>query len=419
MTAQARVTTSGSTAGPTVPYRPASGLGWLDHDAEAADEVRALLNALADPATLDPLGLGQVRDAFANLLAPGVSTVQTRLRYFVLVPWCFALVEEEVSVPADRAAALRNVEIRLIEGLRGAGPNRGVIGYQAGEELHRTASVVYWNGLASWGIRRWSDLTIAQHLAIAGRSGSRRSTDDDGNAVAGGAEQWIRLPPPSTFPDGPLDVALGAGEAAHLVDRISASQPRSLLAHLVRAPGVASAEETVWDAAALLELPPRLAALVEHARCVALVTEGPQLVYNLELARAAKARLRRDTDEVADRLQRQLVTWVAVMRSDAPRLRRWAADLRPFWEAAGVVAQPTVQSIVQFSAALATERPDRVDAPDVRRWVAQQEQSVKGARAKLTNPVALEGWNGEPLGAALDYRWRVTRRYLEDLAAAP
>lgn len=410
-----------SAARPTVPYRPASGLGWLDHDADAADEVRALLNALSDPSTLDPLGLGQVRDALADLLAPGVSTVQTRLRYFVLVPWCFAIVEREVPNPADRVAALRDVETRLIAGLRGAGAGLGIIGYHAGADLHRKASVVYWNGLAAWGIRRWPDLTIAQHLELAGRRGPGRSVDDDSNAVGAAGEPWVRLPEPPSFPDGPLDIALDPGEASFLIDRVSASQPYSLLVHLMRDAPATSQAGTVWDAAALLDVPPALASLVQHARCVSEVTDGPQLLYNLELARAAKQRLGRDTDALIEGLERDLRAWSATMKSEARRLRRWAADLGPFWQTVGtdVVIRPTVRAMVEASVVLATERPDQVDGPEARRWVAQQEEAVKGTRAKLRNPVALEGWNGQPLGAALDYRWRVTRRYLEDLAAAP
>lgn len=421
MTSQARVTASATGAGPTVAYQPASRLGWLDHDEDAANEVRALLNALSDPATLDPLGLGQVRDAFADLLAPGVSTVQTRLRYFVLVPWCFALVERQAPNPTDRLAALRDVETRLIEGLRGAGANLGIIGYQSGAELQRTASVVYWNGLATWGIRRWPDLSIAQHLELAGGPRSHRFVDDDGNAVGASADPWVRLPVPPAFPDGPLDIALGPGEATYLIDRVSASQPQSLLAHLMREPVATSQATTVWDAASLLDLPPGLVSLVEHARCASEVTDGPQLLYNLELARAAKQRFGRDTDALIDRLERDLRAWSARMKSEARRLRPWANDLRQFWQTVGAsgVIRPSVRAMIEASVALATEQPDKVDSPDTRRWVAQQEEAVKGARAKLRNAAALEGWNGQPLGAALDYRWRVTRRYLEDLAAAP
>ena len=64
-------------------YVPASTLGWLDLGTAASKRVATLLRSLEEPSTLDVLGLGTVRDAFADMLSPGTSTVQTRLRYFI------------------------------------------------------------------------------------------------------------------------------------------------------------------------------------------------------------------------------------------------------------------------------------------------------------------------------------------------
>ena len=49
--------------------------------------------------TRDELGIGSVRDAFADMLFPGTSTIMTRARYFLLVPWTYQRLERlrEVS----------------------------------------------------------------------------------------------------------------------------------------------------------------------------------------------------------------------------------------------------------------------------------------------------------------------------------
>ncbi|MDE0233721.1 MAG: DUF6361 family protein, partial [bacterium] len=70
-------------------YSPASSLGWLDFDAAATERVAILLRSLQEPATLDVLGLGSVRDAFSEMLHPGTSYIHTRLRYFMFLPWIF------------------------------------------------------------------------------------------------------------------------------------------------------------------------------------------------------------------------------------------------------------------------------------------------------------------------------------------
>ena len=43
--------------------------------------------------TRDELGIGSVRDAFADTLFPGTSTITTRARYFLLVPWTYQRLE--------------------------------------------------------------------------------------------------------------------------------------------------------------------------------------------------------------------------------------------------------------------------------------------------------------------------------------
>ena len=41
----------------------------------------------------DELGLGAVRDSIADHLFPGTSTIQTRLRYMLFIPWLFRTLE--------------------------------------------------------------------------------------------------------------------------------------------------------------------------------------------------------------------------------------------------------------------------------------------------------------------------------------
>ena len=77
-----------------------SEFGWLVLDQAASDEVDAMLKALAEPGMLDPLGVGSVRDAIANQLAPGVSTIQTRLRYFLFIPWILKRIERDRVAPS-------------------------------------------------------------------------------------------------------------------------------------------------------------------------------------------------------------------------------------------------------------------------------------------------------------------------------
>ena len=50
--------------------------------------------ALNEPGTLDELGIGPIRDTIADTLFPGTSTIQTRARYFLFIPWILQKAEE-------------------------------------------------------------------------------------------------------------------------------------------------------------------------------------------------------------------------------------------------------------------------------------------------------------------------------------
>ena len=111
-----------------------------------------LVSALSEPGTLDELGIGRIRDTISEVLFPGTSTIQTRARYFLFIPWILKMVEERrYSNPADHA---RHLQMTLCNALdRTHGPNQGVIGREAGATLRRWPDSIYWPGLERWGIR--------------------------------------------------------------------------------------------------------------------------------------------------------------------------------------------------------------------------------------------------------------------------
>jgi hypothetical protein len=68
-------------------------LAWLDYSERDRKRALDVVGLLREPSTVDELGLGPVRDAFADMLFPGTSTIQTRARYFLFVPWQYAELE--------------------------------------------------------------------------------------------------------------------------------------------------------------------------------------------------------------------------------------------------------------------------------------------------------------------------------------
>ena len=62
-----------------------STLTWIDHDPAARERALRILSLFHEKDSREELGLGAIRDSFADKLFPGTSTIQTRLRYMLFV----------------------------------------------------------------------------------------------------------------------------------------------------------------------------------------------------------------------------------------------------------------------------------------------------------------------------------------------
>jgi hypothetical protein len=65
----------------------ASSFSWLDFSESDRQQTMQVLDLFREKNTLDELGFGPIRDAFADHFFPGTSTIQTRARYFLFIPW--------------------------------------------------------------------------------------------------------------------------------------------------------------------------------------------------------------------------------------------------------------------------------------------------------------------------------------------
>ena len=60
-------------------------IGFIDYSKDERNKILSTLKLLGEQTALDELGIGVIRDAYADLLFPGVSTLQTRAKYFVII----------------------------------------------------------------------------------------------------------------------------------------------------------------------------------------------------------------------------------------------------------------------------------------------------------------------------------------------
>jgi hypothetical protein len=402
-------------------YVPESSFGWLDLDPAASERVATLMRALDEPGTLDPIGLGAVRDAFSAMLAPGTSTIQTRLRYFIFLPWICQGIQRDDVPPARFIGRLRDDESRLIDCLRHLGPNQGVQGYSVGRDLQRMPSDAYWGGLLSWGLRRL-DLSIPEYgrkIALLGRLDGNR--DDDGNATGRAVSMWApMMDAPPAFLSEEISFDLTGEEADLLVDHIRRRHPGSLLAAACSFPAEAATADMPWDIAPS-RFSPELNEVLRHARCVSELTVGPQHLYNLQLARRAENELGWDTSGLQESVEGQLEAWISLVDDRHADLRAWVDDLDAFWAVVTTVDRVSTRTkeFVDSMVTSAVNDPERfVEDRTVHGAIRDRESILKGKRARLVHRSALENWNQKPFGGQLSYRWSIACSYLTDLGAA-
>jgi hypothetical protein len=385
-----------------------STLAWVDFGHQHRDDMDRLLDAFRDESTVDELGIGTIRDAFAELLFPGTSTLHTRARYLMFVAWQVSDVAAHRHHLERALLELRREEVALIESLVQGDPDGGVIGRVARASLKRMPSVVYWSALGRFGIRTCQDGPQQHFRAIT--AAPVLPADEEDEAIRRHSDpHFVQLPPP---PEGLTDTVtfdLTADEAEFLSERVQATCQGSYLAWLVRH---RTPDDTAyaWDEALTEGLDEGPARVLAHARQLHHLYEGAPLLYNLLLARLAQA------DELVENYETQLVEWSESEGVDKAA-REW--DTNDFWECV-LQQRKTVNAgtrdFVNDWVALVQAGPDRAWRDvDGRSLIETRERRLKRARSRFGNTDALDAWQGGSGVGGLEFRWPNARTLVNDI----
>ncbi|MGI9189437.1 MAG: DUF6361 family protein [Longimicrobiaceae bacterium] len=392
-----------------------SSLAWLDHDAAAHERTKRILALFQERGTVDQLGLGGIRDSFADLFFPGTSTIQTRLRYFLFVPWIYSRLEEE-EVPARRIAAeARDFELALIGPLLSA-EEAGVFGSMAGGNLKRLPSEVYWGGLGSWGIRCFDASRDQYHRAIDEIYQRRHEPalhSPEGTEPTRRTVTWHpELPAaPTSFPE-QATLSLEQQEAEFLRDRITAEHRSSLLAWLALHPR--STEVAFpWEHPLLETMPAEHRRALRHARLFSEVMNGAPILYNRMLSEEV------GRDDLVEKYRRMHAEWTESL--DRGAVADWPLDeLFAIARAQGThgISAQLEEFVRRWVARVRQDPVSIAHDEDTRKLIRYREMLLKGARSLFRNRKALEERYAGDLGIGqLDYRWPGVELLLGDLHA--
>ena len=376
--------------------------------------MRRVLDLFREQGTVDEMGLGTVRDALSNVLFPGITSIQTRLRYVLFIPWIYQRLEER-GIPADRITdEARQGEIALIEPLANSADNEGVFGRFSGASLQRLPSSVYWGLLRRLGMfqHRGSQSWYHSRFASLYRSTGGVERPDDPGVDHQAASNWhprlVELRP-TEFPS-EISFALTRDEADFIQSRIMESCSGTLLAWLVSRSRDTPAQN-FWEDSDALAAGDKVAKTVELARRFSLHVEGMPLLYNLLLAERLAKLVKEPKEEVSvDTYRAFWSEWAGREASEN------VYDLKPLLSVVGGLAQRQREFIEGWTARLAVVGVrEAVDDPQLRRLIVAREHTLKKARARIANTKRLLVWQGNSGTGRMDFNWFRVRRMLIDL----
>jgi hypothetical protein len=407
-----------------------SEIGWVDFSPEHREKVKSVIDLLSTPGVIDELGIGVIRDSFSDSLFPGISTIQTRAKYFLTVPRIFKDYEK---LPANKrrrrklAQYLNNNENRCMEAMVANHQNDrqdGIIGESFAEkqgEVQRKPSSVYWTGIRQFGLIH-TNLSLSAFCRKFANpdqplqdmvQGSDKTKGDDPDA-AEQANETINGPAYEDDWIESLTVYLSYEEASFLSRQIEARVPLSLLGQILLDAEVRSQFLDLpndWNFTSFADEAPFLAKFPDALqRVIAAARDFWQLMYGAHIRYNCLLQERHGTSKVREEFESEWNDWLTSLQSFS--WERWKSEY--LWELTKLHHRRVRKHTIHFVETWIDGVRDGADTQSLDELVTRQERLNKKSRARL-HPTAEERI-GKWIGIDdLNYRLNVARTIITDI----
>lgn len=406
-----------------------SKLGWIDFSPDDRSKVKNVLAMLSEPGTLDELGIGQVRDAFSDLLFPGISTIQTRAKYFITVPRI--LHDYQTLKPAKKKSLQKYLieqENKVAEMLDVVHEEKeiGIIGRTRIKNggVDRRPSEIYWTGLRTFGLVKYRGSLgdFCRKLDSKDDYGDVIDTKlDEGNDDFDSlkSRKLISIPPDQYgwMGEGKLSLQLSCSEAEFLKGKIvetpaiGQTVPAQIFKHgLIEKALVENKENNIDSFDQLVEtltlhdeVDSDCKKHLKSAREFSLAMEGPHIRYNVILAE-----INNHSDSV-ERYKKYYDEWFNKVKSE-DLFKQGCADewLSVAFNDGQRTINPTSRTFIK-SCCDALQNDGNIGELDI--LVKQRAEDNKGQRSLLKCKVK-DQWMGI---RRLDYRWGTAKFIIQDI----
>lgn len=385
-------------------------IGFIDFSKEERSKILSTLKLLGEQTALDELGIGVIRDAYADLLFPGISTLQTRAKYFVLIPYLFHSASEMAAAGKLHSGRellqwLHAAEDKMVETLvqNSAQGETGIIGSNALKQkrsVKTRPSAIYWSGLRTFGIVQSERLMLSTACALTVQDAKEKremelqdgdDSYDDVTAMDTGRTLFLPIRPEYSL-EKETGILLTKKEAQFLSDCIARSffTKNSLLAFLVKNKLRCNSFEEIPEAL----LSPELRRDYFLAREFSRFIYGAHIRYNVIYS-----------EEKDDFMVAEFHAWRQDFLSSP-------FDLEPILQRVGC-STDLAGFCHEFLDAV--NRNDTEAMDDI---IVHRERQVKGTRAKLRKP---EEYRYDPTHPvhfyALDFRFGRANVIIQDILA--
>lgn len=377
-------------------------VGWIDFSSKDREKAMAVIDLMKENGAVDELGIGVVRDRLADLLFPGTSTIQTRAKYFFIVPWCMIEAEKNFKNKVDYLKRLNNIETDVIKALIKNEPSNttGIIGKDSIGTLKRKPSEIYWNGLRTYNIMPFN---ISRNQYISSIKTNKNhdieeGDDKDSYYLDNDEIRWNITKPRKNWKEN-LTLSLTKEESEFLKEKIARYHPNSLYSYIINNKDISLEDEDIYDLTFKNTLLEVVRSDLDLALNFGKVIHGAHIRYNIILRQ-------KNSVEIEDYEN----YW-----------NQWCNKMSQFnWDKFNIdriyeFAQ-TTKGTKEFIEGWfkATRELDNINLGQLDKMIEAREYSLKGQRAKLKNygNVDVSKWVG--LGM-LEYRWRNVKTLVKDI----
>ena len=377
-------------------------VGWIDFSSKDRKNAMDIIDLMKENAAVDELGIGVVRDRLADLLFPGTSTIQTRAKYFFIVPWCMIEAEKNFKNKVDYLKRLNNIETDVIKALIKNEPSntKGIIGKDSIGTLKRKPSEIYWNALRTYNIMPFN-ISRNQYISSIKTNKNHEveeGDDKDSYYLDNDDIRWNIIKAEKNWKDN-LTLSLTKEESEFLKEKISRHNRNSLYSYIINNQDISLEDEDIYDLTFKNTLPEIVKSDLDLALNFGKVIHGAHIRYNIILRQKNLV----ETEDYEEQ-------W-----------NQWCNEMSQFnWDKFNIdriyeFAQ-TTKGTKEFIEGWfkATRELNNINLGQLDKMIEAREYSLKGQRAKLKNygNVDVSKWVG--LGM-LEYRWRNVKTLVKDI----